>query len=99
MIERHSSGSHRMLARLASYVRHHHLALIALFIALGGTGYAAIKLPKNSVGGAQIKAGAVGSSEVKDRSLLAKDFRAGQLPKGDAGPQGPAGPPGPKGDQ
>jgi hypothetical protein len=58
------------------------VACLALLVALGGTGYAAIKLPANSVT----------SVQVKDRSLLSKDFKAGQLP---AGPQGPAGPAGP----
>lgn len=33
-----------MLAGIWTYVRRHHLALAALFIALGGTGYAASKL-------------------------------------------------------
>jgi hypothetical protein len=64
------------------------VAVIALFVALGGTGYAAFKLPNNSVGANQIKDGAVGSSEVRDRSLLSSDFKQGQLP---AGPQGPMG--------
>jgi hypothetical protein len=36
----------------------------------------------------------VSSAKIKDRSLLARDFRAGELP---AGPAGPAGPPGPAG--
>ena len=30
------------------------VSLIALFMALGGTSYAALKLPKNSVGSAQV---------------------------------------------
>lgn len=62
-------------------------ATLALVVALGGTSYAAIKLPRNSVS----------SVQVKDRSLLKKDFRTGQLPagkKGASGPQGPAGPAG-----
>jgi hypothetical protein len=70
------------------------LAAIALAVALGGTGYAAVNaLPRNSVT----------SVQVKDRSLLAKDFKAGQLPRGPAGPAGadgaagPAGPAGPAG--
>jgi hypothetical protein len=69
------------------------VACIALAIALGGTGYAAIVLPPNSVGTVQ----------VKDYSLLKRDFRPGQLrpgPRGPAGPAGaagPAGPPGPAG--
>jgi hypothetical protein len=76
-------------------------SVLALFIALGGVTYAAVKLPKNSVGSAQIKnnavgvseikSGAVGTSEVKNASLLAEDFAAGQLPKGPPGPEGPRG--------
>ena len=51
----------------------------------------------------KIRAGAVGSSQVKDRSLRITDFMAGQLPagpKGDAGPTGATGAtgaPGPRG--
>jgi hypothetical protein len=36
------------------YLRRHHLALLALFVALGGTSYAASQLPANSVGTRQI---------------------------------------------
>jgi hypothetical protein len=72
-------------------------SLLALFIALGGTSYAVVKLPKNSVHAKQIAAGAVSSSEVKDRSLLRKDFKPGQLPIGAQGPQGPRGAQGPAG--
>jgi hypothetical protein len=82
------------------YVRHHHLGLLALFIALGGTSYAAVSLPRDSVGATQIRAGAVSSSEVKDRSLRARDFKASELPRGAAGApgaQGVAGPQGPAG--
>ena len=54
---------------------------LALTVALGtGTAYAATKLPKNSVA----------SKQVKNGSLRAVDFKAGQLP---AGPTGPAGAP------
>jgi hypothetical protein len=67
------------------------IALLALFVAMGGTGYAALKLPKNSVGSKQIKSNAVSSSKVKDGSLLAGDFKAGQLPAGAQGPVGPRG--------
>ena len=82
---------HRMRSRMTSA---HVIALIALFVALGGTGYAAVKLPKNSVGAAQIKTGGVGSSEVKNGSLRKADFKNTDLP---AGPQGPQGPPGANG--
>src|SRR6478672_8674845 len=64
------------------------VASLALMIALGGTGYAASQaLPRNS--GTSI--------QVKDHSLLARDFKAGQLPRGATGPAGPAGPAGPQG--
>jgi hypothetical protein len=64
------------------------VALLALFVALAGTGYAAFKLPRNSVGSRQIRTGAVQSSDVRNRSLLAKDFMRGQLRRGPAGPGG-----------
>ena len=82
------------------------LAVVALTVALGGTAYAAGVLPAGSVGTAQLKDGAVVSSKVKDASLLARDFKPGQLPRGARGPagdqgavgaQGPTGPAGPAG--
>src|SRR3954470_11383676 len=64
------------------------IATLALFLALGGTGYAALKLPKNSVGSKQIKKNAVTSTKVKNGSLKKGDFAAGQLPAGAVGPAG-----------
>src|SRR2546421_5729658 len=64
------------------------IACTALAIALGGTSYAAVqRLPKNSVT----------TYQVKDFSLLARDFKRGQVPAGPVGPTGPAGPTGPQG--
>ena len=77
------------------------IAMIALAVALGGTGYAAIVLPANSVGTKQLKKSAVTSVKVKDGTLLKADFKAGQIPAGPAGAAGaagsagPGGPPGP----
>jgi hypothetical protein len=65
------------------------IALIALFFALAGTGYAVSRLPKNSVT----------SVQVKDHSLLSRDFKAGQIPRGPQGLQGVPGPTGPQGDK
>lgn len=73
------------------------VACVALAVALGGTGYAALRLPANSVGTRQLKKNAVISSKVKNHSLRALDFRPGQLPRGPVGPPGPAGPAGPPG--
>jgi hypothetical protein len=75
----------------------HVIAMLALMVALGGTGYAALKLPKNSVGSKQLKNNAVSTSKVKNRSLKAIDFKAGQLPRGAQGPQGITGAPGTNG--
>jgi hypothetical protein len=74
------------------------VSIMALFVALGGTSYAAVKLPKNSVGSSQIKVNGVGSSDVKNGSLRGVDFRAGELPAGPQGQQGIQGPKGEKGD-
>src|SRR5437660_1567173 len=75
------------------------LALLALFIALGGTSYAALSLPKNSVGTGQIKPRAVTLSKLSTsarKSLKGQSGPAG--PTGPAGPSGPAGPTGLTGD-
>ena len=74
------------------------VSIVALIVALGGTGYAALKLPSNSVGAKQIKRNAVTSPKVKNGSLLKSDFKAGQLPAGARGPQGAKGEKGDKGD-
>jgi hypothetical protein len=83
------------------------VACIALAVALGGTGYSAIALPANSVGTKQLKNGSIIAKKVRKHSLLASNFKRGQLqagPPGQAGPKGAdglpgaAGPPGPKGD-
>jgi hypothetical protein len=68
------------------------VACLALAIALGGTGYAAVVLPANSVGTKQLKNGAVVASKIKPHSLVAANFA--QLPKGDKGDPGPQGLPG-----
>jgi hypothetical protein len=94
------------------YVRRHHIGLLALFIALGGTSYAAVTLPANSVGttqikknavtSAKVKKNAVTSAKVKNGSLRQADFAAGELPAGPTGPAGPQGArglQGPKGDK
>src|SRR5881398_1789909 len=58
------------------------IACIALAISLGGTSYAAVAvLPRNSVTTVQ----------VKDFSLLSRDFKRGQIPAGRQGPAGPQG--------
>jgi hypothetical protein len=67
------------------------MATVAVFIALGGVGYAAVKLPKNSVGARQLKKGAVTPAKISagaKSGLVGPSGPAG--PKGDAGPRGPS---------
>lgn len=107
-----STAAWRQVARrLFQYSARHHVALLALFVALGGTSYAALKIPANSVGTRQIrdntvgeskiKDGAVTSSKIRNATLTPRDFAARTFKalKGDRGLAGPIGPPGPHGIQ
>jgi hypothetical protein len=80
------------------------MASIAVFVAVGGTSYAAITLPRNSVGEREIKpravgatelrTGAVGSRALKNASIRPRDLAAATRDAlGRPGPAGPAGPP------
>jgi hypothetical protein len=55
------------------------VACMALFIALGGVGYAATKLPRNSVGSKQLKNGAVTSVKLKAKAVTAAKLGAGAV--------------------
>ena len=74
------------------------LLVSVLFATPLGQAASRLVLPKNSVGAAQLKKNAVTSPKVKDGSLLAADFKAGQLPQGPKGDPGASGPKGDKGD-
>ena len=74
------------------------ISIVALVVAMAGTGYAAIALPKNSVGSKQLKRGAVTPSKVA-RSTIRRFRGARGLPgaAGAAGATGPQGIQGPAG--
>ena len=65
------------------------LPLLALFVALGGTSYAAIRFPPNSIGAKQlkknavtapkIKNGAVNGAKIKDDSITGADILESSL--------------------
>jgi len=84
---------------LGSYLRRHHIGLLALFVALGGTAYAAAELPRDSVGSKQLRKGAVRTSDIRARAVTlgklnkaARRALKGQVgPRGADGAQGPAG--------
>ncbi|MGE4426241.1 MAG: hypothetical protein AB7G37_07310 [Solirubrobacteraceae bacterium] len=89
----------------------HLMAGAAIFIALGGTSYAAVSLPSNSVGTKQIKKSGVANSDIKSKAITNSKIRSnavtsskvkdGSLLAQDFGsgelPAGPAGPQGPQG--
>ena len=80
-----------MLSRLRAHLTYANVvATIAVFIALGGSSYAALKLPKNSVGSEQLKPNSITSAKVKGGSLSTTDLKASarSLLRGRRGPRG-----------
>jgi hypothetical protein len=88
------------------------MATVAVFIALGGSSYAAVKITgkdvkdgtltgvdvkSSSLAGSDIRSGAVASADIANGSLLTEDFKSGQLPAGAPGPKGDRGATGPEG--
>jgi hypothetical protein len=100
-------------SRVAAFVRGrlsfaNTLSVIALFVALGGASYAAVSLPRDSVGTPQLRAQAVTRAKLASESVgkgSLSPWIRGQLarraadgapgPRGDAGPRGLTGPRGP----
>ena len=89
-----------MLRGIAAYVRRHHIALLALFFALGGTAVAASNalLPKNSVGSAQVINGSLQKKDLAGKAVKALKGNRGATgrprrswPAGAAGRAGLAG--------
>ena len=55
------------------------MATLAVFIALGGASYAAIKIPANSVGSKQLKDNSVRGKEIKNAVVGTKDLKPGSV--------------------
>ena len=87
------------MKRTASYVKRQHLALLALFFALGGTSFAAtnVVLSANSVGTRQVIDGSLRTSDLSKAARTALKGNRGLT--GSAGRPGPAGTPGAQGSQ
>jgi hypothetical protein len=76
------------------------MASLAVFVALGGTSYAALRVSganvvDGSLSGRDVKNNSLGSRDVAN--LRATDFSSGQLPAGPPGPRGERGPAGAQG--
>jgi hypothetical protein len=57
------------MTRILAHFKSNVIAYLALFIALGGTGYAAVNLPANSVGSRQLRTGAVTSKKIANGAV------------------------------
>lgn len=57
------------MCRLTAHIRGNVIAYLALFIALGGSGYAAVAIPRNSVGTQQLRNGAVTPAKLSGRQI------------------------------
>jgi hypothetical protein len=80
------------------FLRRNAIALVALVIAMGGTSYAAVALPADSVGTKQLRNGAVTLEKLAPDALSTLRGPAGaQGPTGAQGPVGPQGQQGPAG--
>jgi hypothetical protein len=55
------------------------VAVIALIVALGGTGYAAVTLPANSVGSKQLKRKAVTTNKIRDNAVTGSKVKRNTL--------------------
>ena len=88
------------------------MATIAVFVALGGSSYAAMKITgndvrdesltgadikDNSLRGHEIRSGAISTDDIKNRTLRRQDFASGVLVPGPKGEPGAPGAPGAKG--
>jgi hypothetical protein len=69
-----------MLRRLRARLTYANVtATLALFLALGGSAYAIVKLPKNSVGSKQIKAGGVKTPELAKAAVKGTKIATGAV--------------------
>ena len=55
------------------------VSFIALFVSLGGAGYAAVSLPRNSVGNAQLQNNSVGNFKLKSNAVGSKKIINGSV--------------------
>jgi hypothetical protein len=78
-----------MLGGITKYLQRHHIALLALFLALGGTSFAAASF----INGKQIKPGSLPKNRLTKKAIKSlKGNKGAQGLPGQRGPTGPLGP-------
>ena len=65
-----------MIQRLLTHLRGNAVAYVALFVALGGTSYAATALPRGSVGNRQLRNGAVTPAKLRNGAVTPQKLKA-----------------------
>lgn len=74
MLEIYSEGTGMNASKLIRFARHNAIALTALFVALGGTGYAAV-----SINGSNIKNGSIAGKKLKRHTLTGTQVNVKRL--------------------
>jgi hypothetical protein len=69
------------------------VAMLALFVTMGGTTYAVANLPKRSVGSPELKKGAVRSENIASHAVTSSKLGKGLVSSGNSAPSGPGAPP------
>ncbi|MEA2450038.1 MAG: hypothetical protein QOG63_1970 [Thermoleophilaceae bacterium] len=67
------------------HLRSNAIAYAALFVALGGSSYAVVAIPDNSISSGQIRKGAVRSRQIRDHAVRAPDIGTGAIRTGQLG--------------
>lgn len=67
------------MSRILNHARNNLVAYIALFVALGGTSYAAVSLPAGSVGTKQLRNAAVTNKKLANGSITPAKFSSKQI--------------------
>ena len=62
------------MLKTLTFIRHNAIALLALFVALGGTSYAALNLPAGSIGTRELHNGAVTTKKLANASVTPAKF-------------------------
>ncbi len=68
-----------VLARIRSHLLGNAVAYAALFVALGGTSYAAATLPRNSVGEVQLRKASVSAAKIKSGAVTRAKIRGNAI--------------------